>query len=160
MITRMFFVSSFLVMCGCSAVQEITPFSGEKPSSVCIVKHDAVKEAVLKTIETEYQANGVSTVVVDGIYELKHGLWQPRWYPDQVQTCDALNFYVANWGWDLAAYMKFANIWVTDLAGSEKIAQGTYDATRVAGPSKFISAEEKIKELVSKMLNPVDQKTQ
>lgn len=123
------------------------------PQNVCIVKHDAVKPGVLVALQEEFRANGINPMVVSGTYERKHNLWQPSWSPAQVQSCDALCFYVANWSWDLATYMSFANIWMTDIAASTKIAQATYDATRVPGPSKFINAESKIKELTSQMLS-------
>jgi outer membrane murein-binding lipoprotein Lpp len=145
-------VFALVVLGGCAATQEISQISTPAPNIVCIVKHVAVKEGVLVALQEEFQANGMTPTVVDGAYELKHNLWQPTWSPEQVQSCDALCFYVANWSWDLATYMSFANIWMTDAAGSAKIAQATYDATRVPGPSKFINAEAKIKELTSQML--------
>lgn len=137
---------------GCSATQDITQLRDPAVNKVCIVKHEAVKEGVLVALEEEFRANGLTPIVVDGIYEKNHNIWEPKWYLEQVKNCDALNFYVANWSWDLATYMSFANIWMTDAAGTTKLAQATYDATRVPGPSKFIDADSKIKELVSQML--------
>ena len=140
------------ILGGCAAKQQISQLGTPVPDNVCIVKHDAIKEGVLVALQEEFQAHGMTPIIVSGTYELKHNLWQPTWSPEQVQACDALCFYVANWSWDLATYMSFANIWMTDKEGSAKIAQATYDATRVPGFSKFINAEAKIKELTSKML--------
>lgn len=138
---------------GCAATQEITQLNDAAVNKVCIVKHEAVKHGVLTALEEEFRASGLTPVIIDGVYEKKHNGWEPTWSPEQVDACDALNFYVAQWSWDLATYMSYANIWMTDSAGSTKLAQATYDATRVPGPSKFINAEAKIKELVSQMLN-------
>ncbi|MEX1032354.1 MAG: Sbal_3080 family lipoprotein, partial [Cellvibrionaceae bacterium] len=146
-------VLSLMGLGGCAATQEISQLSAAAPSTICIVKHEAVKPGVLVALTEEFQANDITPVVVDGTYALQHNLWQPQWNPDHVESCGALGFYVANWSWDLATYMSFANIWMTDTAGSTKLAQATYDATRVPGPSKFIDAESKIRELVFQMLN-------
>lgn len=144
-------VLAIFVLGGCAAKQEVSNLSAPA-HNVCIVKHDAVKEGVLSALQEEFEANGMSPLVVDGTYEIKQNMWHPTWSPEQVRSCDALCFYVANWHWDLATYMSFANIWMTDTAGSKKIAQATYDATRVPGPNKFINAEAKIKELTAQML--------
>ncbi len=145
-------VIALAVLGGCAAKQEISQLNAPAPGNVCIVKHEAVKDGVLTALQEEFEANGILPVVVDGAYERKHNRWQPTWSPEEVQSCDALCFYVAQWSWDLAAYMSYAQIWMTDSAGTNVIAQATYDATRVPGPNKFINAEAKIKEITSQML--------
>lgn len=142
-----------LSMMGCSIKQEISKFD-KNPERICIVKHKAVKEGVLEALNDGFNKHNITTQVVDGNYVLKHNMWQPTWYPEQVSTCDALGFYVANWTWDLAAYMYFANIWITTADGNEKLAQATYDASLGGGRmDKFISAREKILELVDEILS-------
>jgi hypothetical protein len=149
------FLSLWLLLGACSAKQDITRLVAPAPKNVCIVKHDAVREGVLKTIQEGFSSRNIHTTVVAGIYEQKHGLWQPRWYNDQVKNCDALCFYVANWTWDVTTYMHFTNIWMTSTDGSKRLAQATYDAGRVYGLNKFIVAKDKIRDLMNQMLTGV-----
>ncbi len=142
---------SFLFLGACSAYQEVTQLSSPAPQSVCVVKHEAVKKEVLEVITKEFQNHGIQPTVLDGNYEIKHNQWIPTWNADQAQSCDSMGFYFARWNWDLATYMSFANIWMTDTAGSKILAQATYDAS-TAGTSKFINAEEKIQELMREMI--------
>ena len=138
-------------LAGCSAKQEITRLQ-TTPQYVCIVKHEAVREGVLETIESNFASRGIRTTVVAGIYEKKHSMWEPRFYLEQVKQCDALLFYVANWSWDLATYMSFANIWMTSADGSRRTAQATYDASQVLGANKYIKASPKIQDLMNQLL--------
>ncbi|MCU7962393.1 Sbal_3080 family lipoprotein [Shewanella sp. SW32] len=148
------FTISSLALSGCAApVQQITRLS-EKPTSICVVKHDAVKEGVLTAITSELQFKGYKTAVIQGRYTQRHNVWQPQWLINEAKTaqCDALMFYVANWRWDLASYMAFANIWMTDINGQKNIGQATYDSTNSAfSTSKFINADAKIRELINQL---------
>ena len=142
-----------LLLGGCaSAKQQVTRVEGQKPKEVCIVRHDAVRAETLQAIQEGFRKNGINTRTVSGTYEQKGQTWTPRWKAEEVRGCDALGFYVANWRWDLANYMAFANIWMTTPDGKRKIGQATYDAMRVAGTSKFINAREKLLELVDQMV--------
>ena len=80
-------------------------------------------------------------------------MWNPRIYPDELGGCDAIAFYVANWAWDISMYMYFANVWVTDTAMTEKLAQATYQTG--GGPDKWIIARNKILELVDEIYGSV-----
>lgn len=140
------------LLAGCATKQDITRIDGTRPRLVCIVQHEAVKSGVLDAIQDGLKSHGVGTKLVSGAYENKHSMWFPRWTKDQVTTCDALLFYVANWNWDLALYMRFANIWMTTPDGSRKVGQATYDSSGNAGLGKFIDARKKILELVDQML--------
>ncbi len=142
-----------LLLGGCaSATQQITRIEGQKPKEVCIVRHEAVKGETLEAIQEGFQKNGIKTRAVSGTYEQKDRMWVPKWNPAEVRGCDAIGFYVANWRWDLANYMAFANIWMVTPDGQRKIGQATYDAMRVAGTSKFINARNKLIELVDQMV--------
>lgn len=136
----------------CATKQQVTRLDGPRPQLVCIVRHEAVKSGVLDAIQDGLNKHGIKTKVVSGVYELKHSMWLPRWTVDQVATCDALLFYVANWGWDLALYMRFANIWMTTPDGKRKLAQATYDASGNIGLGKFVVARDRILELVDLMV--------
>jgi hypothetical protein len=147
-------VIATVFLSGCAATQTISEFDEAPPKTVCIAEHEAVKEGVLDALEEGFHRHGTNTRVVRGVYEEKHGLWNPRIYPDELGGCDAIAFYVANWTWDISLYMYFANIWVTDISMSEKIAQATYQTG--GGPDKWINARTKILELVDEMYESVE----
>lgn len=142
----------FLLVGGCAARQDISQFAPSNiPQNACIAKHDAVRAGVLKALQDGFRKHGVQTRVIQATYTQKHGLWQPQVSLDQLNECDVIVFYVANWTWDIAMYMYFANIWITDPGMNNKVAQATYKAG--AGPSKWRIARKKIIELVDKLFN-------
>jgi hypothetical protein len=58
--------------------------------------------------------------------------------------------YTARWGWDVALYMKYAEIKVYQSA--TLIGEAVYDATWGGGRlDKFINAENKIREVVEEL---------
>ena len=148
-------IALIAILAGCAATQEITQFDEAPPKLICIAKHDAVREGIIEALKEGFRQHGARTTVVRAIYKEEHNIWNPRIYPNEVQGCDAIVFYVANWTWDISMYMYFANIWVTDTAMTQKIAQATYQTG--GGPDKWINAREKILEMVAEMYESVDQ---
>ncbi|TVK95348.1 hypothetical protein AYJ01_00750 [Shewanella algae] len=147
--------AAMVALSGCTAKQQITHIGATaKPSNVCIVKHDAVRDGVLSAIQSQVKSYGIQPIVIQGNYVLQHNMWQPYWQIPEAQAanCQSMLFYVANWSWDITTYMYFANLWMTDSSGQNVIAQATYDAGSVVSPNKWIDAEDKIRELVSKMV--------
>lgn len=153
-IRQLLIILSVVFLTACAATQSITEFDAGAPKNICIAKHEAVKEGVLDALEEGFHRHGASTTVVRGVYVEKHNTWNPSIYPEEVQDCDAIAFYVANWAWDISMYMHFANIWVTDTGMTRKIAQATYQSG--GGPDKWINARNKILELVDEMYVAVD----
>jgi len=139
-------VASLLFGC---ATQNVSQFSNPKPSQICIAKHDAVKDSFLEAMQEGFTKNNATTKVIQGTYVKKNNMYHPTINKNDLSSCDAIAFYVANWTWDLAMYMSFANIWITDIDMTKKIAQATYQAG--GGLDKFISAREKTLELVDQM---------
>lgn len=135
---------------GCAAKQEISKFSGEMPSSLCIAKHQQVKEGVLDALVQGFANHNIKTKVIDGRYVDKHGVLEPQVDKEKLQGCDGIVFYTARWNWDLALYMSYANIWVTDPLMDGRVAQATYISRH--GLDKFINAKKKIIELVDSMI--------
>ena len=144
-----------LFLTGCAATQDISEFDEIPPHTVCIAEHQAVREGVLDALEEGFRSHGADVKVIKGSYEKKHNMWHPQIYTSDLEGCDAIAFYVANWRWDISMYMCFANIWVTDTAMSEKIAQATYQTG--GGPDKWINARKKLLELVDEMYKSVAQ---
>ncbi len=143
-----------LLATSCSIKQEVTRLD-TRPTNVCIVEHDAVRDGVLTAISEGLQRNGMAARQIKGQYSTKHNALLPTWAPADAAGCDALVFYTARWSWDLTTYMSFANIWMSNPDGTQKLAQATYDATGGGGRlDKFINAREKILELVDQMVVP------
>lgn len=143
---------SGLLLTGCSIKQEVRPIT-YRPQQVCIVNHAAVKEGVLEALNEGFRNHHLSTRVIPGVYEEKFNAWYPTWQMQDAQGCDAMVLYVANWAWDLALYMHYANIWMTSPNGTSELARAVYNSGRGgANPAKFINGHKKIVELVNEML--------
>lgn len=143
-------VLALAILNGCAARQEITQLEQAIPKSICIAKHEAVREGVVKALSSSFNRHGMEVSTIPANYVLKHREYAPEVAPKDVNGCEAVAFYTANWAWDLATYMAHANIWITDPGMQKKIAQASY--TTGGGLDKFINAEEKINELVDSML--------
>jgi hypothetical protein len=64
--------------------------------------------------------------------------------------CPITSTYTANWRWDLAIYMAYADIKIYN--GGKVIGEANYDATRAGlNGGKFIDADKKINELVDQL---------
>ena len=149
---RILGVGALLLLVGCTTKQEISKLDA-KPQFICIVQHQAVRPGVLEVLQEGLRNHGIQTKVVAGVYELKEARYYPSgWSREQVASCDTLLFYVANWSWDLALYMRFASIWMTTTDGRKILASARYDASGNIGPGKFIVAREKLLELVDEMV--------
>lgn len=143
--------AAMLVLAGCASKQEITRWQGAKPSQVCLAENKEVRSGVVDALQKAFEQRGITVQLIPATYETKHMLVQPSVNREKVaQECQAIVFYTANWHWDLAMYMRFANVWITDPQMSRKLGQATYQAG--AGPDKFIDASKKLNELVGQIL--------
>jgi len=151
-------LSLILLITGCSIKQDFGKFHEPLPHQLCIVEHKEVKKGVLDALQTGFANHSVQTKVVKGNYTLSGSRWFPQWSPEEVNHCDALCFYVANWTWDITIYMHFANIWITTNDGKKRIAYAKYDAS-MGGMrlDKFINANDKILQMVDSMFTKTSQ---
>jgi hypothetical protein len=149
-IIKLIFALSAMTLYGCAATQTVSQFESKAPATICIAEHEAVlRDNFQGALVDAFESHGAKTKIIRATYEEKDSMWLPQIYPDEVAGCDAVAFYVANWAWDLAMYMYFASIWVTDVEMTEKIAQATYQTGGSMG--KYINAREKVFELVDQM---------
>jgi hypothetical protein len=137
---------------GCASRQDVTRLEDARVQMICIVEHSAVQSGALAAIQDGLTKNGFRHRTLKGNYEYKHAGWYPSFSPPDAVACDAMLFYVANWNWDLAYYMYFANIWMRSADGTRTLAHATYDGSRNVGVGKFIVARDKLIELVDQML--------
>ncbi len=133
------FVLLLGVINGCSIKQTVKPveLSGQ-PMEICIIKNEKVRPAFLDAYSDALKAKGVQVRTLGESASLNE--------------CTITSTYAAHWAWDLAMYMKYAEIKV--YRGVALVGLAVYDATWGGGrPDKFINAENKIHELVDQMFS-------
>ena len=119
---------------GCSIKQTVTPatLSAELVPEICMIPALNLRAGFTHTYQRELAAKGFST-----------RLMSPGSSPDR---CALATTFTANWGWDLALYMKYADIRVYERG--RQVGHAQYDSRWGGGRlDKFISAENKIAEL-------------
>jgi hypothetical protein len=125
------------VLAGCAINQSVKPVAQIDGNQVCIVENPAVSQAGFLV--------AYKRALIDKGYAV-------RQLPagTAVTACPVTSTYTANWRWDLAMYMAFADIKV--YSGGQQSGQATYDAMRGgANMNKFIKGEVKIAELVNQL---------
>lgn len=133
------FVLLLGVINGCSIKQTVKPveLSGQ-PMEICIIKNEKVRPSFIDAYSNALKAKGVQVRTLGESASLNE--------------CTITSTYAAHWAWDLAMYMKYAEIKV--YRGVALVGLAVYDATWGGGrPDKFINAENKIHELVDQMFS-------
>lgn len=82
----------------------------------------------------------VTNWMVDNGYNVSKETLSPNAKLDDNQVMFEFN---ANWWWDMATYMRYVNLDVTDSKGS-KVAELDFDSVRYGGFDKFGNAEERL----------------
>lgn len=74
---------------------------------------------------------------------------------DPPSACSYVLKYTANWSWDLAVYLEFADVWILDVTGKypREVARATYDA-RYGGLriDKLGQTKTKLERLIDQLL--------
>ena len=136
------FLCSIGVLGGCSIKQTVKPvvLTGQ-PAEVCIIRNEKVREGFIQAYIEALKAKNIQVRTLDG--------------GASFNECYLASTYNAHWGWDLALYMRYAEIKVYRAAAL--VGEAVYDATWGGGRlDKFIIAENKIRELVNELF-PSDQ---
>ena len=139
-----------VMLVGCTTLQEVTPYSGPTATAtICVVSHAAMKPGVLEAITEELAERGIAHRVIVGRYVKHHNSWQSSLTDGERDGCDAILRYVANWSWDIATYMYFASLWMTDStdtttsrpptkrAPTEQVSSATGTPRRRTSPSAY-----------------------
>lgn len=126
-----------LTLTGCAIKQTVKPVDRFEGKQICIVENPAVtQQGFLATYQRVLTEKGYL------VRKLPVG--------SPITACSVTSTYTANWRWDLALYMAFAEIKV--YSNGQKSGQATYDASRGgANMGKFIKGETKIEELVDQL---------
>ena len=133
---RRFLIIAFMALSACSIRQTVEPVASSERASVSVIKNPDVRDSFLQAYTDALQRKGLQPrVVAKG---------------DNLTSCDFASTYRANWSWDLALYMSYAEIKV--YKGHQVIGKVEYDSTHGGGRlDKFINAERKIGELVDEL---------
>jgi len=123
---------------GCSIKQNVTPatLSAELAPEICMIPAIGLRSGFNTTYQQLLRDKGFTTRQM-----------APGSSPNR---CPLSTTYTGRWGWDLALYMKYADIRVYEQG--RQVGQAEYDARWGGGRlDKFISAEEKIAELTHQL---------
>jgi hypothetical protein len=124
------------LLAGCAIHQNVRPVEAVGDTQVCVINNPAVRPSVLASYRRVLGDKGYT------VRELPESA--------AITDCKVTSTYQANWRWDLAMYMHFAQFRVF-IDGKEK-GVATYDATRGgANMGKFIDADKKIAELINQL---------
>ena len=121
---------------GCAIHQQVDPVPSVEVHELCIINNPDVREGFLNAYQQAIQAKGFQTKILD-----------QSAIPND---CPLSSTYTANWRWDLALYMAFAEIKI--YKEGKQVGRAVYDSLGGSGNlSKFIDAEKKVKELVDQL---------
>lgn len=125
------------LLTACAINQTVKPVAQVEGNQVCIVENPAVSQAGFLVAYTR--------ALTDRGYVVKQ---LPS--GSAVTACPVTSTYTANWRWDLAMYMAFADIKV--YSAGKQSGEATYNAmSGGANMNKFIKADAKIAELVDQL---------
>ncbi len=127
-----------IAISGCSIKQNVTPaaLSAELAPEICMIPALNLRAGFTRAYQASLVEKGFRT-----------RLMRPGSSPDR---CTLATTFIGRWGWDLALYMKYADIRVYEKG--RQVGQAEYDARWGAGRlDKFISAEKKIAELTGQL---------
>src|SRR5690606_27828253 len=123
---------------GCSIKQNVTPAAFEAPTTtrICMIPAQGLRAGFHKAYREQLLRKGFTV--------------QEHAANASPSGCALSTRYTANWAWDLAMYMVYADIQV--FQDGKRVGQATYDAKWGGGRlDKFIDAEDKITELTDQL---------
>jgi hypothetical protein len=135
-VTRSLSTLGLLFFCSCAITQNVSPVNTDRFDGICVVRNPQVREGFLEAYRTALEGRGLRVRVLDR--------------GEGVEACTVASTYRANWSWDLALYMSYAEIKV--FRDRQLVGKAEYDST--AGGfnlGKFISGGKKVDELVGQL---------
>lgn len=128
--------ASIALLSGCAINQTVKPIDRFAGKLVCVVDNPKVRSTFADSYKQALRNKGYEVRQLDKDASLIE--------------CPITSTYVANWKWDLAMYMSFADITVYN--NGKPAGRATYDSTRGgANMGKFIGADKKVTELVDQL---------
>lgn len=130
-------VAAACALSACAIHQQVRPAAVADAREVCLIDNPKVREGFKTSATRALTAQGYSVRELPAAASL--------------QSCNVTITYTANWRWDLAMYMAYAELRVY-LDGRPN-GEAIYDSTRGGGNmGKFIDADKKITELVTQLM--------
>jgi hypothetical protein len=139
-------ISLLVIFCGCAIQQTVIPVGKFESKEVCIIENPSVRAGFIEAYRRTLQNKGYSVRQIPAT--------------SSITECPITSTYSANWHWDLATYMAYAEIKV--YRDGRPAGEAKYDTHRGGGNlGKFINADNKIVELVNQLFpegqgNPID----
>ncbi|WP_296001665.1 Sbal_3080 family lipoprotein [Rugamonas sp.] len=127
---------SGVALSGCAIQQTVKPVEHFADQQVCVIENPAVREGFVESYRHALETKG----------------YVARQLPAtaSIIECPITSTYTANWRWDLAMYMSYADIKVYN--NGKPIGEAVYDSRHAGGNmGKFINADHKITELVDQL---------
>jgi len=129
-------IAPVALLAGCAIHQNVRPVDAVGDTQVCVISNPDVRPSVMASYKRVLGDKGYT------VRELPPSA--------AITDCKVTSTYRANWRWDLAMYMHYAEFRVF-VDGKER-GVATYDATRGGGNlGKFIDADKKIAELIGQL---------
>ena len=123
-------------LAGCAIHQNVKPVERFEGKQVCVIENPAVKYNFLSTFKQSLEGRGFDVKVLPATSALRE--------------CPITVTYTANWRWDMAMYMAYAEIKVYN--NGQPVGEAVYDSLKGgANMGKFIKGEDKIIELVNQL---------
>jgi hypothetical protein len=128
-------MSAALLVMGCTISQSVDPVA-VRPAEVCVARNDTVHMAGFHDeLVRQIEARGIAVRSFAGALPA---------------DCRHRVNYTANWRWDMAMYLSYAQINV--IEGDRPVGSATYDATQGgANMGKFGPTAEKLAPLVGQL---------
>ena len=124
------------LMTGCAIHQTVRPVGVLDTKQVCIIESPKVREGFLSSYQTALSKKGYSVKILPETASLVE--------------CPVTSTYTANWRWDLAMYLSYAEIKV--YKNGAPVGSALYDSTHGgANMGKFVNAQNKIDELANQL---------
>jgi hypothetical protein len=126
-----------LLLGACAITQNVSPVEPFDGKEICVIENPAVVQAAfLPTYQKKLEGKGYTVRVLPA--------------DAKVTDCPVTSTYTANWRWDLALYMAYADLRI--FTNGKQAGQATYDSlSGGANLGKFIKADEKLGELVDQL---------
>ena len=125
-----------LSMAGCAIHQNVKPVERFEGKQICVIENPAVKFDFLPTLKKALEGRGYTVQVLPQTAALRE--------------CMVTATYTANWRWDMAMYLAYAEIKV--YKDGQFAGEAIYNSLKGgANMSKFINGEAKIGELVNQL---------
>lgn len=131
-------VVALMVLTGCSIKQVVDPakLSPSLAPEICMISSPGVRQGFTEAYSRSLQRKGFTIRVLPA--------------GSSPSICPLSTSYIGTWKWDLALYMRNADIEVFE--NGRRVGRATYDASNGSGRlDKFIDAESKINELTDQL---------